>query len=145
MLSTPAWSLWGWRPLRSSRCDVSQEPNPDFQKLQSPRGEPCAQLRIPAEQVVPSMGMCRAFQYTTEVGSTNVQVGITTSGEWDYSKKPVQHNRTEGPNGGDSGALSQGQPRPLAMHEVFIVMVPTLLPNCALLGPGQLRMVTGVR
>lgn len=87
--SCPSLEFVGLMTIGSFGHDLSQGPNPDFQRLLSLRRELCEKLGIPVEQVELSMGMSMDFQHAIEVGSTNVRVGSTIFGERDYSKKPA--------------------------------------------------------
>ena len=61
--------------------DLSQGPAPDFQVLLPLREELCRKLSIPTNRVELNMGLSVDFQHTIEVGSANVRIGSTISGE----------------------------------------------------------------
>ncbi|XP_031195297.1 pyridoxal phosphate homeostasis protein isoform X1 [Mastomys coucha] len=92
--SCPSLEFVGLMTIGSFGHDLSQGPNPDFQRLLSLRRELCEKLGIPVEQVELSMGMSMDFQHAIEVGSTNVRIGSTIFGERDYSKKPALDKTT---------------------------------------------------
>ncbi|XP_021026571.1 pyridoxal phosphate homeostasis protein [Mus caroli] len=92
--SCPSLEFVGLMTIGSFGHDLSQGPNPDFQRLLTLRRELCEKLGIPVEQVELSMGMSMDFQHAIEVGSTNVRIGSTIFGERDYSKKPALDKTT---------------------------------------------------
>lgn len=92
--SCPNLEFVGLMTIGSFGHDLSQGPNPDFQRLLSLRQELCEKLGLPVEQVELSMGMSVDFQHAIEVGSTNIRVGSTIFGERDYSKKPAPDKTT---------------------------------------------------
>lgn len=105
--SCPSLEFVGLMTIGSFGHDLSQGPNPDFQRLLSLRRELCEKLGIPVEQVELSMGMSMDFQHAIEVGSTNVRIGSTIFGERDYSKKPALDKTTTDLKA--SVPLAQGQ------------------------------------
>ncbi|XP_078455327.1 pyridoxal phosphate homeostasis protein [Lampetra planeri] len=67
--------------------DLSQGPNPDFQKLLACRVNLCEKLGLKPETIQMSMGMSGDFEHAIEVGATSIRVGSTIFGERDYGNK----------------------------------------------------------
>uniref|UniRef100_A0A4W3HDH1 Pyridoxal phosphate homeostasis protein n=1 Tax=Callorhinchus milii TaxID=7868 RepID=A0A4W3HDH1_CALMI len=76
--------------------DLSQGPNPDFQKLSGHRKEVCAKLDLPLDKVELSMGMSTDYAHAIEVGATSVRVGSIIFGEREYPNTPKSSQSTQG-------------------------------------------------
>ncbi|PIK62555.1 putative proline synthase co-transcribed bacterial-like protein isoform X1 [Apostichopus japonicus] len=98
----PNLEFAGLMTIGSFNHDLSQGPNPDFQKLLKCRAEVCEKLSIPIDSVELSMGMSGDFEHAIEVGSTNVRVGSTIFGARTYSNvKPKSDEKSSKDEGVD--------------------------------------------
>ncbi|KAG8446439.1 hypothetical protein GDO86_014046 [Hymenochirus boettgeri] len=82
----PSLEFVGLMTIGSFGYDITEGPNPDFQRLLAQREEVCEKLRLAVDTVELSMGMSSDFEHAIEVGSTNIRIGSTIFGERIYSK-----------------------------------------------------------
>lgn len=78
--SCPNLALAGIMTIGAFDHDLSQGPNPDFQRLLQCRASVCEQCCLEPKDVELSMGMSNDFEHAILVGSTNVRVGSTIFG-----------------------------------------------------------------
>lgn len=72
--------LAGLMTIGAFNHDLSEGPNPDFQRLLASRVKVCDALLLSTTDLELSMGMSNDFEHAIEVGSTNVRVGSTLFG-----------------------------------------------------------------